>query len=69
MKHSLLHTPDKIGIALDKDGWADVNDLTAGIARTREFNREMLEDIVNTDFGKKFTFDESKSRIKAEKIS
>ena len=69
LKHSLLHTPDKIGITLDKDGWADVNDLIAGIARTREFNREMLEDIVNTDSGKKFTFDVTKSRIKAEKKS
>ena len=41
----LRHKPETIGIQLDEHGWANVNELITGIAKTREFNREMLEEI------------------------
>ena len=45
----LRHRPEAIGIRLDEHGWADVDELIAGIAKTREFNRDILEEIVRTD--------------------
>ena len=41
----LRHKPETIGIQLDEHGWANVDGLIAGISKTREFNREMLEEI------------------------
>ena len=41
----LRHKPETIGIQLDEHGWANVDELIAGISKTREFNREMLEEI------------------------
>ena len=45
----LRHKPETIGITLDEHGWASVEELIAGISKTHEFNREMLEEIVRTD--------------------
>ena len=52
----LRHKPEVIGISLDEHGWAEVDELIAGIAETREFNRDILEEIVRTDTGKSGTF-------------
>ncbi len=67
IRHSLSHTPEKIGIALDNEGWANVKDLIAGIAKTREFDRETLEDIVSTDNDQRFSFNDDKTMIRAKK--
>lgn len=45
----LRHKPEAAGITLDEHGWADVDELIAGIRKTRPFDREMLEEIVRTD--------------------
>ena len=42
----LRHKPETIGITLDEHGWANVDELIAGISKTHELNREMLEEIV-----------------------
>ena len=39
----LRHKPEAIGIGLDEHGWADVEELIAGIAKTRDFDIDMLE--------------------------
>ncbi len=44
----LRHKPEAIGICLDEHGWANVNELIAGIAETHDFNMEMLEEIVDS---------------------
>lgn len=44
----LRHKPETIGITLEEHGWANVEELIAGIAKDNEFNREMLEEIVRT---------------------
>ena len=61
----LRHRPEVIGISLDKHGWADVDELVAGIAKTRPFNREMLEEIVRTDSKQRYSFNEDKTLIRA----
>ena len=61
----LRHKPETIGIQLDEHGWANVEELIAGISKTREFNREILEEIVQTDSKQRFTFNEDKTKIRA----
>lgn len=41
----LRHKPETIGITLDEHGWANVDELIEGIAKTRTFDMEMLEDL------------------------
>lgn len=61
----LRHKPEVIGIHLDEHGWANVDALIAGVAKTREFNREMLEEIVRTDNKQRYSFNEDKTLIRA----
>lgn len=61
----LRHKPEVIGIHLDEHGWADVEELIAGISKTRESNRTMLEEIVRTDNKQRFIFNENKTKIRA----
>ena len=61
----LRHKPETIGIRLDEHGWAKVDELIAGIAKTREFNREILEEIVRTDGKQRYAFNEDKTLIRA----
>ncbi len=41
----LRHHPEAIGIKLDEHGWARTEDLIAGIAKSRSFDMQMLEEI------------------------
>ena len=61
----LRHKPETIGIKLDEHGWANVDELIAGIAKTEEFNMDMLEEIVRTDEKKRYSFNEDKTLIRA----
>ena len=61
----LRHKPEVIGISLDEHGWAEVDELIAGIAETREFNRDILEEIVRTDEKQRYSFDETGKLIRA----
>lgn len=61
----LRHKPETIGISLDEHGWANVDELIAGISKTHEFNREMLEEIVRTDNKQRYSFNEDKTLIRA----
>lgn len=61
----LRHKPDVIGITLDEHGWANVEDLIAGIAKTRIFNATMLDEIVATDEKQRYSFNEDKTLIRA----
>ena len=46
----LRHHPEAVNIQLDEHGWADVEELIAGIKKTgKRINRELLEEIVRTD--------------------
>lgn len=61
----LRHKPEAAGITLDGHGWADVEELIAGIRKTRKFDREMLEEIVRTDNKQRYSFNEDRTKIRA----
>lgn len=61
----LRHKPQVIGIELDEHGWADVEELIAGINKSHPFNMEMLEEIVKTDNKQRYSFNEDKHLIRA----
>jgi putative RNA 2'-phosphotransferase len=61
----LRHHPEKIGIRLDRHGWADVNELIAGMSKTRDFDRAYLEKIVRTDAKQRYAFNADRTKIRA----
>lgn len=61
----LRHKPEAAGISLDKHGWADVDELVAGISKQRAFSMQMLEDIVATDAKRRYSFNENHTRVRA----
>lgn len=61
----LRHKPETIGITLDEHGWADVDELIEGISRTQNFNMDILEEIVRTDEKQRYSFNDDKTKIRA----
>ena len=61
----LRHKPEEIGITLDEHGWANVDELIAGIAKTQPFDMAALEEIVSTDEKQRYSFNEDKTLIRA----
>ena len=61
----LRHKPETIGITLDEHGWANVDELIAGIAKTHSFDMAMLEEIVATDNKQRYSFNEDHTLIRA----
>ncbi len=61
----LRHKPETIGITLDEHGWANVDELVAGIAKQQAFDRDRLEEIVRTDSKMRYSFNEDHTLIRA----
>ena len=61
----LRHKPQVIGISLDEHGWANVEELIAGISKTREFNMEILQEIVQSDKKQRYSFNNDMTVIRA----
>ena len=62
----LRHEPERIGIALDANGWVAVDDLLAAAARTgKPISREQLDLVVATNDKKRFAFSPDGARIRA----
>lgn len=63
----LRHSPEIIGITLDEYGWADTRKLISGINKTgcHKITMSMLEQIVQTDEKQRYSFNENKSKIRA----
>lgn len=61
----LRHKPEVIGITLDEHGWADVEELIAGMNKKKPVDRELLEKIVETDEKCRYSFNEDKTLIRA----
>ena len=61
----LRHKPEVIGITLDEHGWARVDEVVAGIAKTRPMSMAILEEIVATDSKGRYAFNEDKTLIRA----
>lgn len=61
----LRHKPEAIGITLDEHGWANVDDLIAGISKTQPISMAILEQIVAEDEKQRYSFNEDKTLIRA----
>ena len=61
----LRHKPEAIGISLDEHGWANVDELIEGIAKTQKFDMYILDEIVRTDEKQRYSFNEDKTKIRA----
>jgi len=62
----LRHSPSSAGIVLDDNGWADVKELLSGVNRTgRKIDIESLERIVRENSKNRYSFNEDKSKIRA----
>lgn len=62
----LRHKPEAINITLDKNGYANVNDLLEGVNATgRNITLEILNEIVKTDNKKRYSFNKDKTKIRA----
>ena len=61
----LRHHPEAAGVALDDHGWADVDDLIAGVSKTHPITREVLEEIVRTDSKQRYAFSRDGKYIRA----
>jgi putative RNA 2'-phosphotransferase len=62
----LRHQPDTIGLSLDQQGWASVEDLIAkGNTAGTQFSREDLLRVVETSDKKRFSLSNDGQRIRA----
>lgn len=63
----LRHKPETIGITLDKHGWADVNELIAGVNNyygKHVMDHETLTDIVTTDNKNRYSLSSDDDKIR-----
>lgn len=62
----LRHQPESIGLKLDENGWANVNELIGKMcAAGTVIDMTILEDIVQTNDKKRFVFNADKTTIRA----
>ena len=62
----LRHQPEVIGVALDEQGWVNLDELLKQAnAHGHTINLELLNYVVETNSKKRFAFDESGQRIRA----
>ncbi|MCJ7933948.1 MAG: RNA 2'-phosphotransferase [Chryseobacterium sp.] len=62
----LRHQPESIGLKLDENGWAEVEELRAKSAKKRiYFSPGELDEVVETNNKKRFAFNEDKTMIRA----
>lgn len=62
----LRHKPETIGVQLDENGWATVDELIAGCAKKGvRFTKEQLDEIVATNNKQRYSFNADKTLIRA----
>lgn len=63
----LRHKPETIGISLDEHGWAKTDELIEGINKTKGYSIDfdVLSEIVRTDGKQRYSFNEDKTKIRA----
>jgi putative RNA 2'-phosphotransferase len=61
----LRHKPEVAGVTLDGHGWADVGELIKGVNRTHAIDMAFLQKIVAEDSKQRFSFNEDKTKIRA----
>jgi putative RNA 2'-phosphotransferase len=62
----LRHKPEVIGLTLDENGWANIEELLEKSARNgNSYTLGELEEVVKTNEKKRFAFNESNTKIRA----
>jgi putative RNA 2'-phosphotransferase len=62
----LRHQPDEIGLQLDANGWANVTELIDKAGQSgRHFTEQDLAEIVASNDKQRFTYNEDRSKIRA----
>lgn len=62
----LRHNPDKLGITLDDQGWADVSILLENMNKQgKKVDIDRLKEVVATNDKKRFAFNEDETKIRA----
>lgn len=62
----LRHQPEKVGLELEQGGWVDVADLLAACEKNGfAFTLDELKTVVENNDKKRFSFDESETKIRA----
>lgn len=62
----LRHEPHSIGMSLDEDGWAGIDDLIEGLRKDgKKIDREILERVVEGGAEKRFIFSEDGLMVRA----
>ena len=61
----LRHKPEAAGVTLDEHGWADVEALLQGVSKRHSLTMEQLEEIVRTDDKQRYSFNDDKTKIRA----
>ena len=62
----LRHKPEAAGIRLDEHGWAEVPALLSGMTKAgTPIDMKLLEEIVRTDDKQRYSFNEDRSKIRA----
>ncbi|MEN6586583.1 MAG: RNA 2'-phosphotransferase [Sulfuricella sp.] len=66
LSYVLRHEPQTIGLALDREGWADIAALIAGAKQSgRELDEELIRAVVESSDKKRFAISEDGLRIRA----
>lgn len=66
LSYVLRHQPELIDLELDKNGWANTEELIQkSITKNHRLTLEILKDIVATNDKKRFSFNEDQSKIRA----
>ena len=67
LSYILRHHPEAIGLTLDGEGWADVDELlTQAAAHGRNISLPLLHEVVATNNKKRFTLSADGRKIRAE---
>lgn len=62
----LRHKPEEIGLTLDAEGWASVDELIKlSAAKGTPLTRELIQELVATSEKKRFSFDALGKKIRA----
>lgn len=61
----LRHKPETVGIELDKNGWAKVDELLNGMNKKVDIDFDKLKDIVKEDEKQRYSFNDDYSLIRA----
>ncbi|VWB24459.1 RNA 2'-phosphotransferase [Burkholderia lata] len=66
LNYLLRHAPQTIGLQLDPEGWADIDELIAGAARDgHPLDRATLETVCSTNDKQRFALSDDGRRIRA----